>query len=132
MTIERRNPDNVYTPFNHIYTQVVRATGATQVHVAGTVGMDTDRNVVGVGDMATQVRVTLENIRKSLAAGGAAPADVVRINVYTLDVDRYIEEGTPLVIEFFGDARPASTTVAVSRLVHPDWLVEIEATAIVE
>lgn len=132
MAIERINPSDVYEPNRNIYTQVVRAIGAVQVHVAGTVPFDLARKVVGLGDMAAQTRAVLDNIDKSLAAGGATRADVVRINVFVTDVDRYIAEGAPQVVAYFGETKPASTTVEVSRLVHPDWLVEIEATAVTD
>lgn len=132
MALERINPDGMYKPNKGIYTQVVTSTGSKTVHVAGTVSFDEDANVVGVGDMKAQVLTILENIRISLAAGGATPADVVRINVYTLDTDDYVQNGAPEVIAFFGDTKPNSTTVQVVRLVHPDWIVEIEATAVLD
>ncbi len=132
MTLERINPPDVYQPNRNLYTQVIRATGGTQVHIAGTVPFDRDAKVVGVGDMKAQVAQILDNIEKSLAAAGAARSDVVRIRVYVLDVDRYVAEGAPEVVRFFGDAKPVSTTLGVNRLVHPDWLVEIEATAIID
>ncbi|NQV54504.1 MAG: RidA family protein [Rhodospirillales bacterium] len=132
MTLERINPDGMYQPNRNIYSQVVKATGGTQIHVAGTVPFDKDQNVVGIGDMALQVAKILENLEISLNAGGAGRADVVRINVFAVDVEAYVSEGAPLVIKFFGDTKPVSTTVEVSRLVHPDWLVEIEATAIID
>ena len=132
MPIERINPADTYRPNRGLYTQVIRTTGATQVHVAGTVPFDRAGKVVGIGDMAAQVRTVLDNLKKSLAAAGAGPADVVRICVYAVDLDRYLEEGTPELLRFFGDAKPVSTTFGVQRLVHPDWLVEIEATAIID
>ena len=132
MDLERINPDGMYKPNKNIYSQVVKSAGATTVHVAGTVPFDEDANVVGIDDMKIQVIKILDNIRISLDAAGAAPADVVRINVYALDVDDYVSNGAPEVISFFGDNRPASTTVQVSRLVHPDWVVEIEATAVID
>ena len=100
--------------------------------MAGTVSFDKDANVVGVGDMKAQTCQILDNLRISLEAAGALPADVVRINVYTLNTDDYVANGAPEVIAFFGDTKPSSTTVQVSRLVHPDWLVEIEATAVID
>ena len=132
MTIERINPKDVYEPNRNIYTQVIKATGAVQVHVAGTMPWDIEKNLIGAGDMAAQVAGTLDNIERSLASANATRKDIVRINVYTTDVERYINQGSPVLVEFFGDAKPVSTTVEVSRLVHPDWLVEIEATAIVD
>ena len=132
MALNRMNPDAMYTPNKGIYSQVVTSTGTTTVHIAGTVTFDEDANVVGVGDMKAQTCQILDNLRISLEAAGALPADVVRINVYTLNTDDYVSNGAPEVIAFFGDTKPSSTTVQVSRLVHPDWLVEIEATAVID
>ena len=132
MVLNRMNPDGMYTPNKSIYSQVVTSTGTTTVHIAGTVPFDEDANVVGVGDMKAQTCQILDNLRISLEAAGALPADVVRINVYTLNTDDYVANGAPEVIAFFGDTKPSSTTVQVSRLVHPDWLVEIEATAVID
>ena len=132
MVLERINPNGMYKPNKNIYSQVVKSAGATTVHVAGTVPFDEDANVVGIDDMKVQVLKILDNIRISLEAAGATPADVVRINVYALDVDDYVSNGAPEVISFFSDNKPASTTVQVSRLVHPDWVVEIEATAVID
>ncbi len=130
--IERIVPDGVYKPFRNIYSQVVKSSGGTTVHVAGTVANDENGNPVGKGDMAVQARVTWENIGKSLAAAGATPADVVKINTFVTDVDAYIQHGIPELEKFFGDRRPVSTLVEVSRLVNPDWIVEVEATAIID
>ena len=132
MALERLNPEGMYKPNKNIYSQVVKSTGTTMVHVAGTVPFDEDANVVGIDDMKVQVLKILDNIRTSLHAAGATPADVVRINVYTLDVDDYVAHGAPEVIAFFGNNKPTSTTVQVPRLVHPEWIVEIEATAAVD
>ena len=95
MTIKRINPENVYEPNRNIYTQVIRATGSVQVHVAGTMPWDIEKNLIGPDDMAAQVGGVLDNIERSLAAAGAAREDVVRINVYTTDVERYIKQGSP-------------------------------------
>ena len=102
------------------------------MHVAGLVPWTVGNELVGKDDVAAQVGQILTNVENSLAAAGAAKSDVVRINVYTVDVARYIAEGAPVLIEFFGDTKPVSTTVEVSRLVHPDWLVEIEVTAVID
>lgn len=132
MPLQRINPKDVYEPNRNIYSQVIKATGGTQVHVAGTVAFDIDKNIVGIGDMKAQTLQVLDNIKRSLAAAGATPADVVRICAYATDVDRYIAEGAPEVVKFFGDTKPVSTTFECSRLVHPDWLIEIEATAVID
>ncbi len=129
--IVRFDPPDVYMPFNNVYSQVVVATGRTHVHIAGTVSLDEDRNLIGEGDMALQVATTFENVRRSLAAAGATPQDVVRINIFVTDVDAYLWEGTPQQQAFFGEGTvPASTLVGVTRLADPRYLVEIQVDAV--
>ena len=132
MTLERINPKEIYAPNKNIYTQVIKATGSTQIFLAGIVPFDQKQNVVGIGNMRLQVKQVLQNIRYALRSADASVSDVVRINVLTTDVDLYIQEGASQVINLFGETKPTSTTYQVSRLVHPDWMVEIEATAIIE
>lgn len=130
MPIFRINPPTVYMPFMNVYTQVVKAIGAVHIHVAGTVSLDINRNLIGEGDMTVQVQTVFENIRLSLAAVNALPRNVVRINIFTLDVDRFLTEGTPIMLDFFAGKPPASTLAGVTRLADPRYLVEIEADAI--
>ena len=132
MSLERINPPEIYKPNKDIYTQVVTATGSTQIFLAGIVPFDQNQNIIGIGNMQVQVIQVLQNIKCALTSASASIADVVRINVLTTDVDLYIQEGAPEVINFFDKTKPVSTTYQVSRLVHPDWMVEIEATAIID
>lgn len=132
MTIKRINPAGLYEPNRGIYTQVITAGGGTQIHIAGLVPWDKNKTLVGKDDMASQVKQILDNMDQALTAAGASRGDVVRINVYTTDIERYIHEGAPVLITYFSNTKPTSTTVEVRRLVHPDWLVEIEATAIID
>lgn len=129
--IFRIDPPDVYMPYFNVYSQVVVSDGnGDLVSVAGTVSLDIDRNLVGEGDMEAQVRQTFENVRRSLAAVGARPSDVVRINIFTLDVDRYLQEGAPQQDAFFQNGKPASTLVGVTRLADPRYLVEIQVDAV--
>ncbi len=130
MTLERINPTAIYEPFNNFYTQVIRSTGTTQVHVAGMVALDKSRELVGEGDMYAQVTATMANIGLALEAAGATAADVARINIYTIDVERYLREGHSGVMSFFEGALPVSTLIGVTRLADPRYLVEIEVTAV--
>jgi len=128
--IKRINPPTVYPPYNNVYTQVIKAKGQVQVHVAGTVSLDINRNVIGDGDMALQVTTVFENLRLSLAAAGATPSDVVRINIFTLDVDRYLAEGSAIMAAFFGAHTPTATLVGCVRLADPRYLIEMECDAL--
>lgn len=128
--LDRTNPDGMYDPPNDLYTQVISAEGARQVHVAGTVARDESGVVVG-DDVATQTELTLDNIETSLEAAGASAADVVRIAIYALDCQEFLEEGYPAVTAFFGEDKPVSSLIGVDHLADPAYLVEIEATAVI-
>lgn len=104
----------------HGYSRAVRV-GDT-IHVSGT-------TCPGAGAYA-QTAGTLKIIEAALREAGASPADVVRTVVYVTDITD-AKDVSRAHLEMFGDIRPASTMVAVSALVAPDLLVEIEAYAII-
>lgn len=134
---DRLVPSNVYgelprgSKVEESYSQVVSATGENHVHVAGTVSVNTDGDLVGENDIGEQARQIIKNIDESLAAAGAEKEDVVRINIFALDCEEYLAEGHEHVKDYFGpDHLPSSTLVGVDSLAHPGYLVEINATAI--
>jgi enamine deaminase RidA (YjgF/YER057c/UK114 family) len=79
--------------------------------------------------MAAQFRQVLENLKTILASQGADFSNVVKINIFTTDVDR-LREHLAIRSEYFGDHAPASTLVQIERLARPVYLLEIEAIAI--
>lgn len=101
------------------------------VAVAGTAPIGKDGKTVGRGDASAQARRCLEIIREALEKAGAKLSDVIRTRTYLVRIEDCEAVGA-VHGEFFGDVRPASTMVQVSALVEPDWLVEIEADAVVE
>jgi 2-iminobutanoate/2-iminopropanoate deaminase len=80
--------------------------------------------------MSVQVRQVLENMKKVLASQGADFSNVVKVTIYTTDIDAYIQTGD-VRREYWTGGAPASTLVQIERLARPAFLVEIEATAIV-
>ena len=114
-------------PISH-YTDAVRA--GDFLFVSGCVPVDGEGRLVGSGDVVAQAERVFEQIGAVLAAAGAAPGDVVKVTVFLTDVDE-----RPLVNtvrqRFFGDARPASTLVEVSRLAIPGARIEVEAVALI-
>ena len=113
-------------PVSH-YTDVVRA--GSLVFVSGCVAVDGEGRLVGGRDVVAQARQVHENLERCLASAGATFADVCKVTVFLRNVaDR--EKVNTVRKEYFGASRPASTLVEVSRLVHDDYLLEIEATAV--
>jgi len=87
-------------------------------------------NCVGVGDMRAQIEQVGRNIKDALEAAGGTLADIVRTTTYVTDMDAYFKH-QDMRMRFFADALPTSTTVQVARLSRPEFMVEIEAFAIV-
>jgi enamine deaminase RidA (YjgF/YER057c/UK114 family) len=83
----------------------------------------------GIGDPAAQTRAILEIIAKALADAGARLEDVIRTRIYLTDIDHWEAVGR-VHGEVFGEIRPASSILQVTRFINPDWLVEIEADAV--
>ncbi|MCC6935426.1 MAG: RidA family protein [Thermomicrobiales bacterium] len=100
------------------------------VHVSGTTATDEAGEVVGVGDPAAQTDYIIQKIERALVAAGATLADVVRTRIYVVNADDWEAIGR-VHGRYFGSTRPANTLVEVSRLVGDEYLLEIEAEAII-
>lgn len=129
MPAEFLNPPSIHKPFG--YTHVVTATAEKLVYISGQVAMDQNGNLVGKGDMRAQAEQVFKNLKAALEAVGADFSHVVKFNFYVVDLsqiavvreirDQYVNTAKP----------PASTAVQVSALFHPDYLIEVEAVAII-
>lgn len=98
------------------------------VFTAGQVALDREGNLVGKGDVKAQTRQVLKNLQAVLEEGGATLADVMKTTVYLADISHFADMNG-VYAEFFGDQKPARTTVE-ARLARPELLVEIEAIAV--
>jgi 2-iminobutanoate/2-iminopropanoate deaminase len=115
---------------HQLYAPVVTVVPGKLIFVSGLLARDRDGVVVGRGDMALQIRQVGENLKVALAAAGATLSDLVRTQTFTTDIDEFFRH-VDVRMEYFGAALPTSTTVEVRRLSHPDFLVEVEAIAVI-
>ena len=100
------------------------------IELSGTTASEDDK-VIGVGDVTLQTEYIIKKIEHTLVEAGFSLKDVVRIRIFMTDISLW-EEVAKVHSYLFEDVMPASTLVEVSNLIHPDLLIEIEATAIKE
>jgi enamine deaminase RidA (YjgF/YER057c/UK114 family) len=114
------------------FSHAIEVRGAQRVlYCAGQTSADADGKVMHPGDMLAQFHRALDNIEAVLGEAGLGLADVVRLNYYTTDVPAFLA-AVPQVGVRLKEAgcKPSSTLLGVNRLADPDWVIEIEATAV--
>jgi len=99
------------------------------IEVTGTVAVDENNQLVGDGDAYAQTKFIIEKIAKVLAQAGASLTDVVRTRMFVTDISRWEEYGRAHG-EFFKVIKPCTSMIEIKGLIAPEYLVEIEATAI--
>ena len=108
------------------YSRAVRI--GNQLEISGTVAVN-EQGVVGKGDAYAQTKFILQKIEGVLRQAGFTLEDVVRTRMYVTDISRWEEIGKAHG-EFFGTIKPATSMIQVSAFIEPDYLVEIEVTAV--
>src|ERR1700712_1300359 len=128
--VERAVPEGLLT--NQGFSQVVVAMGKRTIYTAGQVSTDERGELVGGDDLAAQTAQAMRNLGLALAAAGATYADIVKITTYVVNYrpEHRAVVGKARAPFFASGTPPASTLVGVSALALPDWLVEIEAVAV--
>ena len=130
MAVERINPKTLYDPTPFGFSHASRQPQGEVIHLAGQVAWNKDLKVVG-SDIATQARCALANIKTILAEVGAGPSDIIRVCTYVVNHDpSKLEPVTKEMMDFYAGATPAPNTwIGVQALALPDFLIEIEVTA---
>ena len=134
MTIEKIQPEALFkrNVGGHVlYSHVVVASGEKMVFVSGQLARNNKGEIVGPGDMRAQIRQVGENLKNGLEAAGATLNDLVKTTTYVTDIDEFFKH-VDIRHDYLGVGLPASTTVEVRRLSHPDLLVEIEGMAVLK
>ena len=126
------NPPNLHRPRG--YTHAVAVNGGRLIFVSGQVAFDQEGSLVGKSDLRVQAEKAMDNLVAALAAAGAAPADVVKMNTYIVN---YKPADYPIIRDirariFETQTPPASTLIGVQALAVEELLIEIEAIAMVK
>lgn len=100
------------------------------LHISGHTAQDAEGNIVGVGDIQAQTRQVLENIKRVLDSVGGAMSHIAKVTVFVADMST-LDDIHKVRSEFFGPPYPASSLVEVSGFVRPEYLIEIEAIAVI-
>ena len=132
MPTEFLNPPSLCQ--THGWTHVVTARGTRTIHISGQVGINERGEIVGKGDLAQQTEQAFQNLKLALEAAGATWNDVAVTRLYVVGLK---PEHVPIIRQVRSryvskERPPASTLVGVSALVGAEWLIEIEAMAVLE
>ncbi len=131
MEINYINPPSLCPTFG--WTHVASVSGGKTIYISGQVSVNERGEVVGKGDMRAQTEQTFRNVERALAAVGATFRDVVKTNLYVVGLK---PEHVPIIREvraryIAAEHPPVSTLVGISALVGPEWMIEIEAVAVI-
>ena len=128
--IQRINPDGLASPPGGRYAHVV--TAGNLVWIAGQTSRGPDGTVIGKGDTLTQARQVNANLRTAIESAGGSLSDIVKVTIF-LTPDADVEAARRAQNEYRDEnAPPASSMVFVHALAHPDYLIEVEAFAVVD
>ena len=111
------------------YSRAVR--DGSIIEVAGTTAVDENGNIVGINDPYIQTKFIIQKAEKALKELGCDLENVIRTRMYVTDISKWKEIGRAHG-EFFGEIKPATTMVEVSKLISPEIIVEIEFSAVAE
>ena len=131
-TIRASNPPHIHKPNG--YSHLVEITSGRMIYISGQVALDVSGNIVGQGDYRAQLEQVFRNLKAALDSAGASFHNVVKLNYYIVDTveaseffayrevrDQYVDTANP----------PAATVIVIRRLFRPEFLIEIEAVAVV-
>ena len=124
------NPDVVAAPLKPYYSNCVRSDAGPLLWISGQVALDRDGNLIGKGDLRAQAVQVLENIEAILSASGATMEDIVKVTVYVTDI-RAFNDIADIREKYFPKRGPASVICEVAALAWPEFMIEIEAVAVV-
>ena len=131
MSKEVINPPGLFPSLHYGFSQIVVAAGARTVFLSGQTAWDAHERIVGGADLGEQTHQALRNVQIAIEAAGGALQDVVVLRIYFVErVGRDVSVIGAALRTWFPEDPPASTWIGVSSLARSDFLIEIEATAV--
>jgi len=121
--------DALRTPMGHFAQATLIEAGGDFVFISGMTARRADGSIAGIGDIEAQTRQVCENLKAAVEAAGGTLDDICRLDVFVRNIDDF-EKIHKVRREYFRPPLPASTMVEVSRFVSPDYLIEINAIAV--
>lgn len=121
-------PNNLHRPFGYAHAIQIDRT----LYISGQVPLDMELKSVGEGDIAAQTEQVYANMEKVVKSAGGSMRDIVMLNIFCTDLEAYDKHTRPVRKKYFGDYYPATTAVEIKRLYRPEYMIEIEAVAVVD
>jgi enamine deaminase RidA (YjgF/YER057c/UK114 family) len=130
MTSEHHNPEGVSTPTG--YTHVVASQSGRTIYISGQIALNAKGEVVGEADLGAQAMQAFENLKACLASVGATFENVVKMNTYIVNYTPAVRPALQAARERYLPAKnpPASTLIGVQALARPEFMIEVEAVAV--
>jgi 2-iminobutanoate/2-iminopropanoate deaminase len=122
--------DRVYKPMGD-YSQGIKIKGGSLVFINGKVALDQRGNLVGQGDIRAQSKQAFQNVKEMLESAGATFRDVVRLGIFLTNIDDF-PAVSEVRKEYITEPFPTTMVVSVNRLLDKEWLIAVEAIAVVE
>jgi enamine deaminase RidA (YjgF/YER057c/UK114 family) len=131
---EHLNPKTLFPSLSHGFSQIVVASGSKTVFISGQPAWDAQKKIVGGSSLLEQARQALRNVQTAIEAAGGRLKDVVALRIYIVNyqTESAAAIGSALREFFSQENAPASTWIGVSALAVPEFLIEIEATAVLD
>ena len=130
MKKEQIRTDKIREPSGHFSQAIAIEAKGKLVFISGMTSRRADGTIAGIGDIEAQTRQVCENIKSAVEAAGGTMDDICRVDVYVRNMEHF-DRIHKVRREFFKAPAPASTMVEVTKMVSPDYLIEINAIAVV-
>jgi 2-iminobutanoate/2-iminopropanoate deaminase len=125
------NPASLFSSVEHGFSQVVVASGAKTVFISGQTAWDASKRIVG-RNVREQARQAFHNVQTAVEAAGGTLSDIVALRIYVVHLAENVEAVGSALREVFTTSPPTSTWIGVTSLAVPEFLIEVEATAVLE